>query len=74
MPTLLAVFGLGPWELMIFAFVVLLLFGNRLPSVMRSLGKGVVEFKKGVSGIEDEAPAEPSREQAVKGDHQNTTT
>jgi sec-independent protein translocase protein TatA len=74
MPTLLAVFGLGPWELMIFAFVVLLLFGNRLPSVMRSLGKGVVEFKKGVSGIEDEQPAEPSREQAVKGDHQNSAT
>jgi len=74
MPTLFA-FGLGPTELIIFAFVVLLLFGNRLPSVMRSLGKGVVEFKKGVSGVDDdEAPTEPSREQAVKGDHQNSTT
>ncbi len=47
-------FGLGTTEMMIVAFVVLLLFGNRLPSVMRSLGRGVVEFKKGVSGIEDE--------------------
>ncbi|MBU4272676.1 MAG: twin-arginine translocase TatA/TatE family subunit [Planctomycetes bacterium] len=47
-------FGLGTWELLIVAVVVLLLFGNRLPSVMRSLGRGVVEFKKGVSGIEDE--------------------
>lgn len=43
----------GP-ELIIVAVVVLLFFGNRLPSVMRSLGKSVTEFKKGVSGIEDE--------------------
>lgn len=47
-------FGLGTTELIIVAVVVLLLFGSRLPSVMRSLGRGVVEFKKGVSGIEDD--------------------
>jgi len=47
-------FRLGPLELIIFAVVVLLLFGNRLPSVMRSLGQGMVEFKKGVQGIEDD--------------------
>jgi sec-independent protein translocase protein TatA len=41
-------------ELLIVAFVSLLIFGNRLPSVMRSLGKSVTEFKKGVSGIEDD--------------------
>jgi sec-independent protein translocase protein TatA len=46
--------NLGMTELMIVAFVSLLIFGNRLPSVMRSLGKSVTEFKKGVSGIEDE--------------------
>ena len=74
MPTLFAIFGLGPWELMIFALIVLLLFGNRLPGVMRSLGKGVVEFKKGVSGAEEEAPADKSSEQAVKGDHQNSAS
>ena len=39
---------------LIIAFVVLLLFGNRLPSVMRSLGEGVVEFKKGLQGIEED--------------------
>ncbi len=44
----------GPFELIIVAVVVLLLFGKRLPSVMGSLGKGIVEFKKGVRGIEDE--------------------
>lgn len=41
-------------ELLIIAVIVLLLFGKRLPSVMGSLGKSIVEFKKGVSGIEDE--------------------
>ncbi len=46
--------NLGTTELMIIAGVALLFFGNRLPSVMRSLGKSVTEFKKGVSGIEDE--------------------
>lgn len=44
----------GPMHWLIIAGVVLLLFGNRLPSVMRSLGLGVVEFKKGLAGIQDE--------------------
>jgi sec-independent protein translocase protein TatA len=48
-------FGMpGPLEMIIIAAIILLLFGNRLPSVMRSLGRGVVEFKKGIQGIEDE--------------------
>ncbi len=38
---------------MIVLIIALLLFGNRLPSVMRSLGKSVVEFKKGVNGIDE---------------------
>jgi sec-independent protein translocase protein TatA len=46
--------NLGGTELMIVGFVALLIFGNRLPSVMRSLGKSVTEFKKGVAGIEDD--------------------
>jgi sec-independent protein translocase protein TatA len=46
--------NLGTTELLIIAFVSLLIFGNRLPSVMRSLGKSVTEFKKGISGIEEE--------------------
>ncbi len=46
--------GLGPWHLLLIAVVVLLLFGNRLPQVMRSLGEGVVEFKKGMQGIEED--------------------
>lgn len=46
--------GLSAFHWLVVAVVVLLLFGNRLPSVMRSLGQGVVEFKKGLAGIEDD--------------------
>jgi Sec-independent protein translocase protein TatA len=37
----------------------LLLFGSRLPKVMRSLGEGIVEFKRGVQGIEDTGAGGP---------------
>lgn len=53
----LAFFGIGApstGELLIVGIVALLLFGKRLPEVARSLGKGIVEFKKGVRGLEDE--------------------
>ena len=47
--------GFGsPLHWLIIAVILLLLFGNRLPSVMRSLGQGVVEFKKGLQGIEED--------------------
>jgi sec-independent protein translocase protein TatA len=52
-PTL-AFFTFSPAELLVLGFIALLLFGKRLPEVMRSLGKGVTEFKKGMSGLEDE--------------------
>lgn len=44
----------GPMEMFVIAAIILLLFGHRLPSVMRSLGKGIVEFKKGVNDISDD--------------------
>lgn len=47
----------GPWQVLIVAMVVLLLFGNRLPSVMRSLGEGITEFKKGIKGGETDPKA-----------------
>ena len=46
--------GIGLPELLIIGIIALLLFGKRLPEVARSLGKGIVEFKKGVQGIEDD--------------------
>lgn len=51
---LLGFMGIGPQELIIVAIIVLILFGSRLPSVMRNLGRGVTEFKKGVAGVDDE--------------------
>lgn len=52
---LLGMFGMpGHLELLIIAGLALLLFGHRLPSLMRSAGRSVVEFKKGVQGIEDD--------------------
>lgn len=41
-------------EMLIIGVIALLLFGKRLPEVARSLGKGIVEFKKGVHGLEDD--------------------
>jgi sec-independent protein translocase protein TatA len=44
----------GPFEWIIIAGIGLLVFGKRLPEVGRSLGKGIVEFKKGLKSVEDE--------------------
>ena len=51
-------FGAHPVELLIVVAVALLMFGKRLPDVMRSLGKSVTEFKKGVN---EEPPADENR-------------
>ena len=71
MTALFAFFGAPP-EMLIILVIVLLLFGNRLPGVMRSLGKGVTEFKKGIEGIEDEPAAK--KEEPKKVDEQPAKT
>src|SRR5687767_8735683 len=58
----------GPGEWILIAGIALLLFGKRLPEVGRSLGKGIVEFKKGLKGIEDEV------ETASSGAGESTAT
>jgi sec-independent protein translocase protein TatA len=41
--------GIGPLELVLVAFILLMLFGaRRLPEVGRSLGSGMREFKEGI--------------------------
>jgi sec-independent protein translocase protein TatA len=47
-------FNLSPQELVVVGLIAVLLFGNKLPSVMRSLGKGMTEFQKGLKGVKDE--------------------
>lgn len=44
----------GGLEWVIVLIIALLVFGKRLPGIMRSLGKSVVEFKKGIKGVGDE--------------------
>lgn len=57
------------WEWLIIAFIAILLFGNRLPGVARSMGRGITEFKRGLrdpesddgdgeGGADDEVPAQ----------------
>ncbi|MDP6433632.1 MAG: twin-arginine translocase TatA/TatE family subunit, partial [Candidatus Scalindua sp.] len=49
-------FGIpGGFEWIIILVIALLIFGKRLPGTMRSIGKGIVEFKKGLKGVKDEA-------------------
>ncbi len=52
--SLFAFMGIGPPEMLIFGIIAVLLFGSRLPSVARSLGKSIVEFKKGMTDLQDE--------------------
>jgi sec-independent protein translocase protein TatA len=52
--SLFAVFGLGPMEMMIVGGVALLLFGNRLPSVMNAIGRSFKQFQIGLNSSVDE--------------------
>jgi sec-independent protein translocase protein TatA len=47
-------FLLQPTHLLFILLIGILIFGKRLPEIGRSLGKGLVEFKKGLKGLEDE--------------------
>jgi sec-independent protein translocase protein TatA len=50
----LLLFGLGMQEILIIAFVVLLLFGGKkIPELMKGLGKGVKSFKEGMNEVTD---------------------
>ena len=63
MTSLFAFLNLGPTEMIVLLVIGVLLFGRKLPEVGRYLGKGIVEYKTGVKGVEDEidttTPAAP---------------
>ena len=51
---MLSLFGTGGYEWIIILVVALLLFGRRLPEVMRSMGQGIRQFKKGLHEVEED--------------------
>jgi sec-independent protein translocase protein TatA len=55
-------FGLGEW--LIVLLIVLVLFGaTRIPALMKGMGKGVREFKKGINGEDDEEETKDKKEE-----------
>jgi sec-independent protein translocase protein TatA len=54
MAPLFGMFNLGTTEIILILIAGVLLFGRRLPEIGRYLGKGIVEFKKGIKGVEEE--------------------
>ncbi len=58
----------GTTELIIILVVALLIFGRRLPDVARSVGKSIVEFKKGIKDVKDDV------EDTAKLDSNSTST
>lgn len=69
MTTLLLIGGLGMQEILVIAFVVLLLFGGKkIPELMNGLGKGVRSFKEGMNDIKKEIADEPEKQKEEKCD------
>ena len=66
----------GPWQIIIIALIVLLLFGGKkIPELMHGLGKGVKSFKAGMKDAEKDIQEikaeivkddEPKKEEDVK--------
>ena len=49
----------GPWQIVIIALVILLLFGGKkIPELMKGLGKGVKSFKEGINEIDEQVNKE----------------
>ena len=56
--------SVGPWQIVMIALVVLVLFGaSRLGDIGKGLGEGIRNFKKGISGEdEDEESSKEPKE------------
>ena len=63
----LLLFGLGMQEILIIAFIVLLLFGGKkIPELMRGMGKGVKSFKEGMNEVSDISKGEEKSEESER--------
>jgi sec-independent protein translocase protein TatA len=70
--------GIGQWELILLAVVLLLLFGSKqVPQIGRSLGRGMREFKQTVGMVDPrddvrramEAPEDEARVASDRDQH-----
>lgn len=61
MEPLFAIWSPSGFEWIILLVVALLIFGHKLPSVMRNLGSSVGEFKKGVKDSDTEVKSDASK-------------
>jgi sec-independent protein translocase protein TatA len=53
---------IGPWELLVLLVIVLIIFGpGKLPDVGNAIGRGIREFRRASSDIEDAVRGEPTR-------------
>lgn len=63
----LAVFGLGPTELIVILVILLVLFGgSKLPGLAKGLGQSIKEFKKSSKDDPEPEPAKPAATEAKK--------
>jgi sec-independent protein translocase protein TatA len=60
-------FGIGDSELFILAVIALLLFGNKLPSMMRKLGGSLSEFKRAMDQTREKV-----RQSVEESDHEGS--
>lgn len=63
--TLAFIQNIGTFEWIAILVVMLLLFGRRLPEVGKSLGRGIIEFKKGLKGIDEDIESQSSAKPAA---------
>jgi sec-independent protein translocase protein TatA len=54
MTSIFAFLSLNPGSIVLLLIIGVLLFGRKLPEMGKYVGKGIVEFKKGLRGFEDE--------------------
>jgi sec-independent protein translocase protein TatA len=54
----------GPWELILVLVIVLIIFGpGKLPDIGNAIGKGIREFRRASTDIEDAVRGDPRREE-----------